>query len=46
MDFMGTIRFRRAAFLACVSETVGYTSGLTLDFESQLYETLRIRIEP
>ena len=27
---MGTIRFRRAAFLGCVSETVGYKSGLTL----------------
>lgn len=27
---MGTIQFRRAGLLACVSETVGYKSGLTL----------------
>jgi restriction system protein len=30
---MGTIRFQRAAFLGCVSETVGYKSGLTLTRE-------------
>lgn len=30
---MGTIRFRRANFLGCVSETVGYKSGLTLTRE-------------
>lgn len=30
---MGTIRFRRASLLGCVSETVGYKSGLTLTRE-------------
>lgn len=30
---MGTIRFRRASFLGCVSETVGYKSGLALTRE-------------